>query len=243
MECSTPDRTITVGKGSAVFINSGVLHSYHTVGSENCRIYAHLFSPQFLSGMHQNTIDEKYILPVMNNQALSMYLINPDDRAGLDMMDKILNMIALSEEELFGYELEIRAQMGRFWCRFMEDTEELRAASMDVNMQDIERLKIMIRYVHENYREKLTLDDIARAAGISDRECTRCFRKGVGNTPVNYLNLYRVNAAAQLLVQTGKSVIEISEECGFSSNSYFGKVFRESMGCTPTEYRKGKKKA
>jgi len=43
--------------------------------------------------------------------------------------------------------------------------------------------------------------------------------------------------AADLLSGTAKSIIEISEECGFSSPSYFGKVFKESMGCTPKEYR------
>jgi AraC-like DNA-binding protein len=43
--------------------------------------------------------------------------------------------------------------------------------------------------------------------------------------------------AADLLADSAKSIIEISEECGFSSPSYFGKVFREAMGCTPKEYR------
>ena len=49
--------------------------------------------------------------------------------------------------------------------------------------------------------------------------------------------------AAQMLLQTGDNIITISENCGFSSNSYFGKVFHESMGCTPMEYRRGKKNA
>ena len=43
--------------------------------------------------------------------------------------------------------------------------------------------------------------------------------------------------AADMLAETSKSIIEISEDCGFSSPSYFAKVFRDMMGCTPKDYR------
>ncbi|WP_243117307.1 helix-turn-helix transcriptional regulator [Muricomes intestini] len=46
-----------------------------------------------------------------------------------------------------------------------------------------------------------------------------------------------MRAAAKMLLQTNDSIMDIGEKCGFSSNSYFGKVFRESLGCTPKEYR------
>jgi transcriptional regulator GlxA family with amidase domain len=95
----------------------------------------------------------------------------------------------------------------------------------------------MTQFIKDHCGEKLTLDDIAAAADISTRECTRCFARCINTSPIVYLTQTRLSMAADLLAGSAKSIIEISEECGFSSPSYFGKVFREAMGCTPKEYR------
>lgn len=107
-----------------------------------------------------------------------------------------------------------------------------------MNTADTERIKSMIQYIHDNYGKKLTLQDIAGAANISSRECSRCFRRCIHDSPINYLNTYRVRMAALMLLQSGESVMTIGENCGFSSNSYFGKIFYETMGCTPSAYRR-----
>ena len=57
-------------------------------------------------------------------------------------------------------------------------------------------------------------------------------------TPVEFLNRYRVHLAAELLLDTAKSITEISRECGFGSNSYFSKVFQRTMHCMPKDYRR-----
>ena len=104
-----------------------------------------------------------------------------------------------------------------------------------------ERLKLMLDYIHTNYKQKITLAEIAASANISARECTRCFQRCIGISPVNYLISCRVRTAAQMLLTTNRSITTISEDCGFSSASYFGKLFHDWMGCTPREYRKQQK--
>ena len=82
------------------------------------------------------------------------------------------------------------------------------------------------------------MDQIAAAAGICERECFRCFSDIMNTTPMEYLNRHRIVTAARMLAEGGHSVGEIAEACGFSTSSYFGKVFRQKMGCTPSEYRR-----
>ena len=77
------------------------------------------------------------------------------------MTEKILKMIELSREESFGYELELRAEMGRFWCMLLKATEEVRSLSIPKNNTDVERVKLMMQYIHTHYGEKITLEDIA----------------------------------------------------------------------------------
>ena len=99
-------------------------------------------------------------------------------------------------------------------------------------------IKKMMQFIHEHYADKITLGDIAISTNISTRECSRCFQRCIKISPINYLNEHRIRMAAQMLLQTDKNIITISENCGFSSSSYFSKLFQKIMGCTPKNYRK-----
>ena len=55
---------------------------------------------------------------------------------------------------------------------------------------------------------------------------------------MDYLNQYRVRMAANELMTSIKPIAIIGEECGFASDSYFGKIFRQYMNCSPREYRR-----
>lgn len=242
IEFRTADSLFHLQKGDVVFINSGIMHAYRGKEGEACEIYAHLFDMHFLSGMYNSIFEQKYVFPIMKSTELQAFLIRPNSYQRIQMVEAILKMTELSKQEPFGYEFEIRARLCRFWCMFLQETEELRAGNTTRNSADMERIKIMMQFIQEHFMEKVTLDSIAASASISGRECTRCFQRCIDNSPINYLNAYRVRMAAQMLTDTRDSILTISENCGFSTNSYFGKVFHEIMGCTPMEYRKGNAK-
>ena len=66
----------------------------------------------------------------------------------------------------------------------------------------------------------------------------RCFKKYYAQSPMNYVALYRLKYAQELLLKSSLSISEIAAECGFRDSSYFVKVFRKYLGQTPSEYRK-----
>ena len=236
MICRTPDQTVTVKKGEALFINTGVLHTC-TAAEPDCAYYTHLFDMHFLSGMYNSIFEEKYFLPVSKNSAFQSWLVRPDSLAHIRMLGSVLRCVELHRAEPPGYEFDIRTELCSFWRGMLDDSAEIRASAPPRNTADTERIKRMMDFIHTHCAERLSLDDIADAANVSRRECTRCFRRCIDSTPNEYLNACRVRMAADLLQRTSKSVLDISEECGFSSASYFGKVFREAMGFTPKDYR------
>ena len=67
--------------------------------------------------------------------------------------------------------------------------------------------------------------------------CSNTFQKSLHTTPMEYLNSYRLRIAYQMLAQTDASVSQISALCGMN-HSYFSKVFRQTTGYTPLEYRR-----
>ena len=92
-------------------------------------------------------------------------------------------------------------------------------------------------YIHEHYAEKISIAQLAAATFSSERECFRLFHNCLHMTPVEYIKSYRLQMACQMLARGREPVTSIAQACGLGSRSYFGKVFREQTGCTPSEYR------
>lgn len=232
----TSGQTQTLHKGDLCLINSEALHSFHTTSQSGCEFYAHLFHAAFLSGAPNSQIERRYIHPILGSNCDAWHF--PADSPGnADMAALYLHIVELDQQHPFGYEFAIREALSRLWCLFFQQINPPQDTSIRKQAVDSTRIKGMIQYIHEHYEEMISLGDIAGAAGVSRQECMRCFRKYIHTSPVAYLTEYRVRMAAEQLLSTDQSIIAVSERNGFSSNSYFSKVFRRTMGCTPKEYR------
>lgn len=93
------------------------------------------------------------------------------------------------------------------------------------------------------------LDDFSRAenftAGLprllalgarSQEYLNRAFRKYIGSTPTEFINMKRMNLAADLLLSSERQIIDISAECGFNNLSHFYRVFHKQFGCPPKQF-------
>jgi signal transduction histidine kinase/DNA-binding LacI/PurR family transcriptional regulator/AraC-like DNA-binding protein len=91
-------------------------------------------------------------------------------------------------------------------------------------------------YIHKHYAEPFSRQKMARQLGLSERYLTRCFHKELSITPVEYLNRYRLQQAKAML-GTGTNVTETALAVGFSSVSYFTRLFEKEVGMSPGAYR------
>lgn len=238
IECHSPDQVIRLQKGDAVFVNTGVLHMYRKTQNIPCKIYAHIFDSTFLPGTLSSSMYQKYVYPIAKSHAIQLQAIRPDNHHQRLMLDCIRSMISLARQEPFGYEFQLQAQLSQFWCRLLTLTADRQTAEPTDSGADIQRIKVMLQYIHENFPRRITLKDIADSASISERECSRCFQRCFRVSAVQYLNEHRLRMAARMLLESRLSIAQISQSCGFRSASYFGKLFHEAMGCTPLDYRR-----
>jgi AraC-like DNA-binding protein/ligand-binding sensor protein len=93
------------------------------------------------------------------------------------------------------------------------------------------------RYIWENYTRKISLEEIAKASGLSAPYFSTIFKEEMGENLSSYLNRLRVEKAANMLTATGKPLHEITELCGFEDQSWFSKVFKNFTGVSPGKYR------
>ena len=87
------------------------------------------------------------------------------------------------------------------------------------------------------YFERLGVDDLARAAGLSRAHFSREFRAAFGESPHTYLLTRRMERAAALLRDTDRSVADVCLSVGLQSIGSFTTSFKRTYGVTPTEYR------
>ncbi len=79
------------------------------------------------------------------------------------------------------------------------------------------RLQMMMQYIHENYKEKISLEDISNHGMVSKSTALNLFRRYLKDTPIHYLLRYRLQEATKLLVTTEKKIAVISECSGFDN--------------------------
>lgn len=92
--------------------------------------------------------------------------------------------------------------------------------------------------IHEYYQTGITLEEIASKLNITPEYLGMQFRKEKGITFSNYMKEYRIRKAKKLLIGSNMKVFEVAEKLGYSDAKYFSRVFRESTGQLPAEYRK-----
>jgi AraC-like DNA-binding protein len=92
----------------------------------------------------------------------------------------------------------------------------------------------LIQYVSENFRENITLKSIAKTFGYEEHYLSRCFHNVIPMHFSRYVNLFRVDAATELLQHTDLPITEIALQSGFQSIRNFNRVFLEITGKTPS---------
>lgn len=93
----------------------------------------------------------------------------------------------------------------------------------------------MIRFVKDNYHDKISISDLSKKLAYSESMLNRKFKKEVHITFNEYLNRYRINKAIELLKNSDYNITEISYMCGYSSAKYFSRVFKKYLGISPSD--------
>jgi AraC-like DNA-binding protein/quercetin dioxygenase-like cupin family protein len=234
-----------LGEGEAVFIQGGEIHAgYAADDSSGCTFLAAVFDMALLSGGNIDAAHSGYIVPLLDNRRTLPRHIRGTSVWEQSILHSLRELLRTCMEKRLGYELAAKAYLlliiaevaaGDHWT-----TNSRISASEAVR---VERLKTVISYIRDHYADKLSIGTLARLVHMSEGEFCRFFKAMTRKTVVEYVNAYRVHQAAVLLRQSQAKIVHVALDVGFENTSYFIKVFREHMLCTPSEYRKQLKSA
>ena len=98
-------------------------------------------------------------------------------------------------------------------------------------------MRIAMHHILTHYREEISLHDLLSVTHMSRATFSRYFKKHSGKTLYQVIQEVRIEAACRDLINTSKSITEIGYESGFSQISFFNRVFRRFLKCSPSDYR------
>lgn len=236
LEYHTPNGRTEFPAGSGGLINSNVLHMTKPLdGIKNTAQKLHIFDPSFLGGVPGSLLEQKYIIPLISSQ-IEIIGLYPHIQEHEPLLKLLKESFSLTPSDT-DYEMKLRSVLSEFWCGLLHLAKP-RWNERNFPIPANHKIKQMMAYIQEHYDEKLTMAEIAAAAFVSERECYRTFRQKLNMTPAQYIKSCRLQKACTMLTGGEESLAAVGHACGLGSSSYFSKVFRESMGCTPREYRR-----
>lgn len=226
----------TAKAGDVLLIRGGVLHGGTPT---NCVYECFVFD---LYGLFRSfELAKKHLRPFYRQNLLpqEFFVFSPECPV-CRIVDQLMHVFSAGQDAqpCDCYELETVACICKLFSRIITSGcyTKPSADTYEGNYR-IDRIKTVLEYIEAHYNASLSLEDLAGVVGMNPQYFCRIFASLTHQTPMDYVNFYRIEHAAYLLDNTDYPIITVSSECGFSESSYFTKVFKKYKGMTPREYR------
>ncbi len=217
-------KTFPVREGDLVAINSTEIHSF--VSQEVPQYFCILIYPQFFSDISPDSI-----IPLES-------LVRGDEY--------VAKLVTQIKEEFSraskGSDMLLKGSVYHLMAYLVRNYTAERPTQRELGNRSalLERTSIVLKYISENYSEKITTAQLASLCFLSESHFCRFFKKAIGKSAIDYINEYRVEKASVLLTQTDESISSIAALTGFEDSNYFSRVFRKYKNTTPESFRANK---
>ncbi len=225
----------TFKEGDITFISRDMPHTTYSDDPNNLSLWSYIFVDV------QNLIGDYFPMDLLSGgNELNTLLTVGGHIFSRNENPELYTLVMLLIEELQSknrnFQFTVRSIVFTIVMRILNKVDSEK--SSDIGHHD-NSLSIApaLEHIRKNYSQDFPIEDLAMICDMSPTHFRRTFHSVMNLTPLEYLNNTRINASTRLLRTTEKSILDISEECGFQSVSTFNRHFSDIMGITPTQYR------
>lgn len=205
---------LCLNPGESVLLPGGIIHS---AIPDACEYECLVLSPSvmFATGRCRSLLKAGFTKP----------LLSKDNALVRDLFHTFT-------EKRPGYEIRT---VGLLYLLFSSSPEQPVLSGV-ADEYKIEKIKLAITYIEENFDTDIRLADLADCCSMSSNYFCKFFKEVTSQTPIEYLTTYRIECACDMLL-SGKSVTDTALGSGFNDLSYFIHVFKKHTGLSPKQYR------
>lgn len=219
-------KKILVEPGDILFINQEIIHGFFPL---NCVYEIINFDADEIL---LRTSLCKDALRIFTNSHVSVLPFHPTEDAAIHHIATQLFTFAATETKdhdllVLGALFEL---LGTIYAKH-HYTENYKSST------NAKLFKPLLEFIEKSYMKPITLLDMAQVSGMSTSHFSVLFREFFRQTPMDYLNSYRIERACLFLINSELPVTEVAYRCGFNDSAYFVKVFKKYKTLTPKKYR------
>lgn len=230
-------KRVLLNTGEALMVNSRQMHYGYSENGQDCDFIRIVCHPKIF--ITNSVLYQSYIAPVLSNPSLEYLHLKPEFPEDAEALQLLPEILRIKKEHPAAYEIEAAALLSLLWCRLLRSHPMMpNEAAAKPKEPDLLVQRDMVSYIYSHYSESINLDEIAAAGKVCRNKCCQIFRRYLNQSPIDFLNHYRLEVSCHLLNNTKLSIAEICTACGFNHQSYYSKIFLRTYSCSPRDFRK-----
>lgn len=225
------DHSFLAKKGDLIICDSGDIHYSNSQGMDNVLEFI-IFDTGIISNVYESP-------------CFMSSFVKKDELIRIGVYEKVDKLFENVSKELEFrekyYQDVVKAQIREVWYLLKRSLPRgnVNKPSLTRRMEQLGDFQRLLSYMESNFAEDIALADAAEMVGFSESHFSKTFKKMTGINFVTYLNMLRVEKAAELLKNSSLKVTDIALTCGFDNVRTFNRVFKDVTGTTPSAFSKG----
>ncbi|WP_211748011.1 AraC family transcriptional regulator [Paenibacillus sp. Marseille-Q4541] len=222
--------------GDLAFVGSRQLHKAEQL-EESTSLICIVFNEALVRGGDLDITEYQYFLPYLNRKQNWPRIVRSGEACMQAMTLSFTRLLEEFKTKQFGYELFVKSELLHIFGQYFRHAEQI-SEVRTVRHPDSHNMSSLLSLLRERYQEEISVGEAARLVNVSPNYFCSIFKKVTGKTLKEYIHLLRVMEAEKLLLETDRSISDIASSVGFTSLTYFGRVFKKIKNIPPSDVRK-----
>lgn len=223
-------------EGDILVLPPNMLHSAYPCPQNDLIFQALVFHPVMLGTNINDRCTAECIRPLINGTVRIHTVFTSQEEYYPDLKSSISRIFSCVTDQIPHADLLLKSElMHLFW---LLETNPKCHSRQKSGLNDCELIRPALEYMVKNYKETVSVEQLADISHLSKSYFMNCFKKAAGISAMEYLSQLRISAACEALSFSGHKVSDIAFRCGYDNLSNFNRQFKKIAGCSPREYRK-----
>lgn len=231
------DKEYCIMAGEGLFIHSNKLHSARSLNGMKCEACVVLFHTNLFDNNNQGATYSKFIYPILNGEMEFQIHFRCEEKWQQEVMNIIREMDDFKYESFSENELLLKSKLFQVWHLCYKNSITATSQGRKNRNYKLERMEPVLDYIHKNYKEEISLINLANILPMSEGQFCHSFKDVMNISPIAYVIRYRILQSCTLLTETDWKIADIARNVGFNNISYFNREFIKAIGCSPSKYR------
>ena len=214
------DDRLTVTEGDFLILPPNMLHAAYSLPGGNLNLDAFVFHPSMLGARSNDRCTTECIRPLINGNMKLYPHISPDKPDYPSIKAAADQIFLCAHLNLPQSDLLLKSELLRLFF-LLEQGDMTGHEPNEFSCSEV--IRPTLEYMGKNFRENISIEQLASLAGLSKSYFMNCFKKAVGVSAIEHLKQLRINAACEALSDSKDSISEIAFHCGYNNLSNFNR--------------------